>query len=114
MGVHMSCMDLCQYCDRVICIMCLTAHLAGECPKLPEVVDAGGDAASYELTPACLGNKGKVTSAIEVLARDSPFFKDMFYDPDAEASSSDGGPGGKLKSNRRRIADPVELRALTG
>ena len=36
----------------------------------------------------------------------------MFYDLDADASSSDGGPGGRLKSNRKRITDPAELRAL--
>ena len=36
----------------------------------------------------------------------------MFYDLDADASSTDGGPGGRLKSNRKRITGPAELRAL--
>ena len=58
----------------------LSSHIAGKCSKHPDFADAGGDAASNKSMPACLGNKGKVTSAIEVTAFYFKLFMTHFYD----------------------------------
>jgi len=65
-------------------------------------VGAGGNAAPSTLMPACLDNKGKVTSVVERIALHSPYLP-AFCDPHDKS---------KVKAWRPRVTHPDDLRAM--
>ena len=103
--VHLSCMEICLVCEATVCVQCHADHVSGKCPKVPAIrapAGAGGNAAPSTLMPACLDNKGKVTSAIERLALHSPYFP-AFAEPHDKR---------KVKPMRPRVTLPEDLRAM--